>query len=85
MPLFSLPRKPSLYKADRIVSFILPGLLLSLDTRSERHAKGGTIRGRYGYLVQGDHLFCYGRSGENDFEGGPSTARQVSKCITSLE
>ena len=35
-------------KADRIVSFILPGPLLSLDTRSERHDKGGTIRGRGG-------------------------------------
>ena len=32
-------------KADRIVSFNLPGPLLSLDTRSERHDKGGTIRG----------------------------------------
>ena len=35
-------------KADRIVSFILPGPLLSLDTRSERHDRGGTIRGRGG-------------------------------------
>ena len=35
-------------KDDCIVSFILPGPLLSLDTRSERHDKGGTIRGRGG-------------------------------------
>ena len=35
-------------KADRIVSFMLPGPLLSLDTRSERHDKGGTIRGMGG-------------------------------------
>ena len=35
-------------KADRIVSFILPGPLLSLDTRSERHDRGETIRGRGG-------------------------------------
>ena len=33
-------------KADRIVSFILSGPLLSLDTRSEHHDRGGTIRGR---------------------------------------
>ena len=35
-------------KADRIVSFILPGPLLSPDFRSERHVKDGTIRGRGG-------------------------------------
>ena len=35
-------------KADRKVSFILPGPLLSFDTRSERHYRGGTIRGRGG-------------------------------------
>ena len=28
-------------KADRIVSFFLPGPLLSLDTRSKRHGRGG--------------------------------------------
>ena len=33
-------------KADRIVNFVLPGPLLSLDTQSERHDKGGTVRGR---------------------------------------
>ena len=33
-------------KADRIVNFVLPGPLLSLDTHSERHNKGGTIRGK---------------------------------------
>ena len=38
----------TLTKADRIASFILPGLLLSLDTRSERHDRGGTIRGKGG-------------------------------------
>ena len=35
-------------KTDRIISFILSGPLLSLDTRSERHDRGGTIRGRGG-------------------------------------
>ena len=35
-------------KADRIVNFILPGPLLSLDTCSERHDRDGTIRGRGG-------------------------------------
>ena len=63
-------------KADRRVSFILPGPLLSLDTRSERHDRGGTIRGRgdqvwLRYSVRGDHLFYHGRSGGTDFEGGP--------------
>ena len=55
-------------KADRIVNFVFPGPLLSLDTQSERHNKGGTIRGRGGpgmtaIFGLGDHLFCYGRSG----------------------
>ena len=66
-------------KDDCIVSFILPGPLLSLDTRSERHDKGGpSVAGGdqvwLRYSVWGDHLFCHGWSGGTDFEGGPSTA-----------
>ena len=53
-------------KADRIVSLILPGPLLSLDTHSERHDRGGTIHGSGepsiaaifgpgGPILRGDH------------------------------
>ena len=64
-------------KADRIVSFILPGPLLSLDTRSEHHNKGGIIRGRGGtgmaaiFGLRGPFILLRMVSGGTDFAGGP--------------
>ena len=74
-------------KADRLVNFILPGPLLSLDTRSEPHDRGGTIRGKGGPSMAaifgpGGPYICNERSGETDFEGGPSTAWQVYNKTT---
>ena len=64
-------------KADRIVSFILPGLLFSLDTRSETHDKSGTICSR------GDHIFCYGQSGGTDFAGDHPRRDSTAKSSQS--
>ena len=66
-------------KADRIVKFVLPCPLLSLDTRSQCHNKGGTIRGRGGpgmaaiFGLGGPYILLR-TDGGTDFEGGPSTA-----------
>ena len=61
-------------KADRILNFVL----LSINTRSEHHNKGGTIRGRRGtgmaaiFSLGGPFILL--RTGVTDFEGGPSMA-----------